>query len=95
MGFGEPQAAGELRAVRMRHLVADVHGEMTPPLIPNRAAAARLDWRVGLAVLAERRLDNDAGVGKKTTGIAGRETLVRDQIVGEPVINQRRAGFDS
>src|SRR5262249_21736698 len=53
LGFGEPQAAGELRAVGMRHLAADVHGEMTPPLIPNRTAAARLDWRVGLTVLAE------------------------------------------
>jgi hypothetical protein len=49
---------------------------------------------VGLAVLAERRLDNDAGVGKKATGITGRETLMRDQIVGEPVINQRRAVFE-
>ena len=44
---------GKLRAVGMRHLVADVHGQMLAAFVPHGAAAARLDRRVGLAVLME------------------------------------------
>jgi hypothetical protein len=60
---------------RVRHLIADVHGQMAPALVPDPATAARLDRRVGLALLMERHLDNDLGLGEAAGGITRRETL--------------------
>ena len=76
----EAQPARELGAVGMRHLVADMHGQVLAALVPHGAAAARLDRRVGLAMLMERGLDDDRRLGEAPRRIAGREGLMRDQV---------------
>src|SRR5947209_1203803 len=38
--LAQPQAAGELGTVGMRHLVADMHGQVSPTLVPHGAAPA-------------------------------------------------------
>ena len=67
------QPPRKLRAVRMRHLVADMHRQVLAALVPHGAAAARLDRRVGLAVLMEFGLDHDRRFGEAALRIARRE----------------------
>jgi hypothetical protein len=76
----------------MRHLVAGMHAQVAPSVVPDGAAAARLNRGVGLALLPERRFDNSAGFGKTAAGLAGRKSLMRDQVVGQTVIHARRTG---
>ena len=87
--FAQAQPACELGAVGMRHLVADVHGEVAPPFVPLGAAAARLDRRVRLAVLVKLGLDDDRRLGEAPRRVAGREGLMRDQVGGERLVHQR------
>src|SRR5262249_3964632 len=73
LGFGKPHPARELRAERMWHLIADVHGKVLRAGVPHRAAAARFNRRVGLTVLVEACFDNQRGLREPAHWIAGGE----------------------
>ncbi len=47
---------------------------------------------MGLPLLVERSLDHDLGFREAAARLARRKTLVRDQIVRQGVVDQRRAG---
>ena len=91
LGFGQAEAGGERGAVGVRHLGADMHGQMLRPCVPDRAAAARLHRHVGLPVLREAGFHHAVRIGEAAVRIAGGEALVRHQIVGQRVVHQRRA----
>ena len=92
LGLAEAQPPGELRAIGMRHLVADMHRQVLAALIPHRAAPARLDRRVGLAVLMEFGFDHERRLGEAAFRVAGREGLMRDQVRRQRLVDQRGAG---
>ena len=74
----------------MRHLVADMHGQVLLAGVPHRGAAARLDRRVRLPVLVEARFDHHGGPREPARRIAGAEPLVRDEVAGQALIDARR-----
>jgi hypothetical protein len=53
---------------------------MTAARIPLGDAAARLERRVGLAMLCEARLDHAGCPGKRRFEVAGREALPRYEV---------------
>ena len=65
----------------------------SPPCVPDGAAAARLHRHVGLPMLAKAGLDHTVSRGEPALRIAGGEALVRHQVVGHGVVDQRRAGL--
>ena len=89
--LGQAEPGGEHGAIRVRHLGADMHGEVLTALVPHGAAAARLHRHVGLAVLHEAGFHHLVRIGEAAVRIAGGKTLVRHQIVRQRVVHVRGA----
>ena len=89
--LGELEPPRKLRAIRMRHLVADVHRQVLAALVPHGAAAACFDRCVGLAMLMEFSLDHDRRFGEAALRIARAEDLMRDQVRRQRLVDQRGA----
>jgi hypothetical protein len=73
--------------VGVRHLGADMYGQMLASGVPDRTATARLHRNVGLPVLHEPRLDHTMHRGELSVRCTGAEALVRHQIVGQRLVN--------
>src|SRR5207247_1660250 len=78
--FLELQAYCERCAERVRRLIARAKRQVTPARVPVGDAAARLDRRMGLAMLREARLHHTRGLGEGRIDVALGETLMRDEI---------------
>ncbi len=74
----------------MRHLRADVEGQVLAALVPHGDAAAGLDRQVGLAMLREDALDHAMGLAHLSLHIAMRGVLMRQQIGKQRFIHARR-----
>src|SRR5229473_4435454 len=86
--FGKPHATGQLGLERMWHLIANMHGQMTPALFPDGATATRLYRCMCLAMLMKRSLNDEIGLGEAASGIADGEALPRDKIAGQALVDQ-------
>ena len=72
----------------MRHLVADMEGQVFASCVPDSGAAARLHRYMGLAMLIEGRLDYSMGFATALSDVSGRECLVRNQIGGQRLVDK-------
>ena len=76
----------------MRRLIAAAKRQMPAACIPFGDAAARLERRVGLAVLCEARRDGAFSSRESRIDVAGREGLVRDEVGLMLGIDRSRGG---
>jgi hypothetical protein len=63
-----------------------------PSLVPDRGTTTGLDRQVRLALLREPRLDNPVRLAEAARGVAGAEGLVRDEVGGQRLVDQRGVG---
>jgi len=73
----------------MRHLVADMKGQVFAPCIPDGGASTRLHRYVGLAMLIKGGLYHGMSFTTALSDVSGRECLVRNQIGGQRLVDKR------